>query len=178
MKKIKLEVIGLPDKSAIRERLRTYSLFLDWGLTASFRNKKKAVAFQNRLNEWLNDKLFILNVHYSTAFAGYRSVWLYMDREKTTEKRLKRLFINIDLWINQVFDMPGKGPDRAFMLLERLNGIITALIEVYTLLIEVEKRRNNWDNIKIFNYNIMIIEQVKSEIMAYTDPVSQGGKVF
>ena len=178
MKKVKLQVIGIPDKSAIRTKLRTYRLFLDWGLTASFRSKRKAVAFENRLNAWINDQVFILNQHFITCFTAYRGVWLYMDRERTEEKRINKLFDNINIWLNQLVELPGKGPDQAFRLLERITGIIEALIKIYSILSEVERRRNNWDNIKIYKYHAERLLIMEKELKNYSDPASMGGEVI
>jgi hypothetical protein len=178
MKKIKLHVIGTPDKSSVRQKLHSYNIFLDWGITAGFKSKRKADAFQNRLNDWINNQVFILNDHYIQCFQSYRNIWLYMDREKQTEAKINKHLNNVGLWLDQLMNSDYKGLDQAFFLLERIAGCIEALKLVYELLNESEKRRNSWDTIKKHIYRSSLLDIMQNEIKNYSDPTIQGGSVL
>jgi hypothetical protein len=91
MKRVKIQNISNKDVKATYTKQKAYGVFLDWGVTLSFKNKKDAARFLAYVNERLTEFAFELNDVFSGLLIEYRRI--YFNIAKPTEKEmLWRLF--------------------------------------------------------------------------------------
>ena len=172
MKKITLSLIVNPEKNSIRTELNRYRIFLDWGLTNSFTNKKKAAIFQTRYNAWLNDTFYELNFIYSSVLFIYRKSWIFLNNDM--ESKLSRAFTIIDNQFNKLHKSEYRGSDGSFYAMQSIEALNNQLIYCINLLLKFRKSKRDWENVKELDLLLSQLNRIMLELKETADPGELG----
>lgn len=174
MKKISLNLIIEKDKAAVRTELKRYRMFLNWGLTNSFTNKKKAAIFESRFNAWINETFYELNNIYAKVMYVSRLAWLVVDRE--TENKIARAFPIIDTQFNKLYRADFRGADGSYYAFNSIEEISRQLIYCINLLITFRRDKKDWEQIKELEMLIRQLNRISTEIKETADPGELGSQ--
>jgi len=175
MKQIKLNIISDGDKTAVRTELKKYRIFLKWGLTNTFTNKKKAAIFQARFNEWINCTFYELNFIYADLLYIYRKNWIVIDRD--TESKMINSFKTIDANFNKLYRSDYRGSAGSFWALQAIDFICTDILYCLAVLTEWRRNKKDWEQIKDLDYMAKQINYILNEIEKSADPGELGQQI-
>lgn len=175
MKKINLRLIVDRDKTSVRTEQNRYRIFLNWGLTNSFTNKKKAAIFQTRWNAWINETFFEMNTIYASVLFIYRKSWIVIDRD--IETKLTRAFTGLDSQFNKLYRSDYRGADGSFYAFQAIEAISTELTSCITMLIKWRRDKKDYEQIKELELLIRQLTRIVTEIKETADPGELGRQI-
>jgi len=145
-----------------------FRMLLHDNVRPSFTSKKAAVLFQNALNNWLSDMAFKINESYILAWVSYRRLWLYYDFDLDEEKRISIQFDIIEKSMNRIYfyQAPGKG---ATLVYSRMFDCLNTLIAIYDNLEKKQRARNNWEAIKLIEFERARLNAYIEELNRWPD---------
>ena len=94
MKKIKIIQFTEPNFTSILIKQRAYHVFLWNGKTTYFQNKKDCLKYLADANEFLNEKLFEVNLMLNNCYQQYRNLWFYMSVNDC--RKINSIFTSVD----------------------------------------------------------------------------------
>lgn len=159
-------------QNTIRTNLKRYRIFLSWGVTNLFKDKKKAAAYQVKLNTWINDTFFELNHVYANLWYQYRKSWTFMDAD--IDDKMKYNFNNVEITIHRLFRAEYRGVDGTFYALEEIEKLCSELRKCCVDLSEYYKRRNYFEKLKELNINAKELKRILHELQEETEPGDLG----
>jgi hypothetical protein len=175
MKKIKLQLIKDKEVNTIRTELKRYRVFLYWGLTNSFTNKKKAAAFQASLNAWINETFQEFNRIYAGIGFLYRVAWPFIDRD--LEGRIINIFKDLDREFNKLYRSDHRGGDGAFWAFGAIENIGAEMLAAVALLTAWRRSLRDWESIKELDIIVKQINRILKEIKETADPGELGRQI-
>jgi hypothetical protein len=175
MKKISLQTIHDKQPRTVLTHLNRYRIFLAWGVTNLFKNKKKAAIFQAALNAWVNDTFFELNNIYANLLYQYRRSWIFTSLD--LDDRMTSKFRNVETTIHKLFRAEYRGLEGAFYAFESINTLCDDLQACSKELIKYFHDRKDWERIKEINLNVIQLKRILRELTETSDPGSIGEKL-
>ena len=175
MKKISLQSIMDKEQNAILTNIKKYRIFLAWGVTNLFKNKKKAAIYQSSLNEWINDMFYELNSIYANLLYLYRSSWVYTP--VGLDSAVNKSFRNIEISIHKLFRSEYRGRNGAFYAFEAIESICNELETCNNELIAYYYFKKDWQQIKELEINARQLKRILRELKETSDPGSLGTKL-
>lgn len=94
MKRIKIIHYTSPDFTSIIVKQQSYHVFLWNSKTFYFQNKKDCLKFLAESNEFLNLKLFELNLILNNCYQQYRNSWFYLSASDC--RKINNMFTGVD----------------------------------------------------------------------------------
>lgn len=177
MRKITGYIVIIPESQSVRKRLNSYSVLLSCRLIYYYSNRKEAEAFQNRLFSWVNDIQIQLNEAYISSFADYRRLWLFYDTDIQDSRKIESLFKGIEKSFELLYyriPTPATGTLNVVNHLIRITG---SLLEVYAIMTEKQKLRNNWEALKTYDFRKNFLRKIEFELKNPDKVIDPGNKL-
>ena len=168
MKKIFLQSVMDKQVDTVRTDLKKYRIFLAWGVTTLFKNKKKATIFQASLNIWINEIFYELNSIYASLFYQYRCSWLFTSLY--LDDRMTKNFQSIERNIHKLYRAEYRGKECVFYAFEAIEVLCQELDSCNTELIEYSQGKRDWEQIKKLKLNSNQLKRILKELIEISDP--------
>ena len=105
MKRIEFNNIISPNGRSIKTDENRWRVMIGSYTEISFKNQKYAIAFQTRINEELNDALFIFNDVSMELYRHYKTNWFYFNmnsEQADNEKKIRYSFAEVERLMDKV----------------------------------------------------------------------------
>jgi hypothetical protein len=148
MRRVNIQSIRNKQVGAVWSWQSTYGVWLDWGVTVSFSNKKEAKRFLTWINERLTVLLIECNELAGVLYIEFRRGFLNLDQDK--RKEIIKVFARCEVLFARVADNSGRHAI-SFSVVKDINDLAGALGEVAGVLLEHNKNKNRFTDARICN---------------------------
>jgi hypothetical protein len=164
MRQIKINNIGLPDKSSHYLKQKQHCVFLGNETRHYFSSFKDAKCFLVKTNKFLNSQLAELNYLVGVVYCEYRKIWFYLS--DSDEKRITNLFELLDHNLNYAVIKSGGINGNYFAFKFLLSGIINLSDAAALILFTLEKKKYYSDYKRVQSLKRQILF-IKRQIMDF-----------
>jgi len=175
MKKISIHCISDKQENTVRTNLKRYRIFLAWGTTNLFKNKKKAAIFEAGLNTWLNNTFYELNSIYANLLYQNRRSWIFNSLE--IDDIMTKNFQSIERNIHKLYRAEYRGYNGAYYAFEAIESVSDELKACNDKLIENYHQKKDWERIKELRINETQLKRILRELTETSEPGSLGIKL-
>lgn len=176
MKKINVTHYQSPDKTSFLTANRKYSVSTDFGIGKfEFDTKREVEDFLRKFSQDMTDLLFLYNESFSRAFVAYRNLWFYMDDVEQSEIYVNHDCDGLVVSLTRLFDRIvhwDHGGD-AFRLTKDMKMIGNDLKALWSLLVQVANKRNQWADNYRYKIEVTMVDQFREKMESLVTPVSE-----
>ncbi|HAF28117.1 MAG TPA: hypothetical protein DCG75_03625 [Bacteroidales bacterium] len=148
MKKIKINQISKENNK--------YKVFIDSDHKYYFTSEKKAVKFQNEVNQYLTESLFQLNDLYIDLFTVYRRVYFVVENS-LLKRSLDQALNNINHFIENSLLRSNYQSIGSSLVMTSINQIYDNLLNGYQTVRSITSKKNDTSMIYHVNNKIKIL---------------------
>lgn len=176
MKKINVTNYSSPDKTSFLTKNRKYTVLTDFDRGKfEFDTKREVEDFLRKFSQDMTDLLFLYNESFSRAFVAYRSLWFYMDDVEQSDINVNHDCDGLIVSLTRLFDRIvhwDHGGD-AFRLSRDMQMIGNELKTLWTLLVKVAMKRNQWADNYRYRLEVDMVDQFRERMESIITPIPE-----
>ena len=166
MRKIKLHYYSTPDKSATYQSNKMFRFYLGNKIVITKKNEKQLLVDITNINEELNLYLAGLNHIYIDLLSLHRRKWFVLDHENNNiedDKNIRASLREIERLMDMIVNNTNY-PDANFFTFKHLNIILDEFEKILKTFIDIDKRRNNYQEIQSLKASKKRVNSLRKEI--------------
>ena len=175
MKKIDFKNILPPDGQSLKFDENRWRVII--GKTEiSFTNQKNAITFQTKINEELNDALFIYNDISIELYRHYRTNWFYFNinqQQNINERKIREAFSEVERLMNKIIV-----EYENYRIIAYIAGIAECLKSIAKCLQSLQKHRESYAELRSLELMVTRINKCFDTIEGLGwNPLPNGGEI-